>query len=92
MDARPTLPDTADMFGDVELRMAGRLGPKSWEAQVIRGPGHGARAVIHTLSEAVTFKPAATIRILDATLGWNQEEREALVATMTAWSEVYVLA
>ena len=89
LDMSPTIGDTPALKpGDLEVRLAGRTGPKSWEGEVVHGPKRKARVLLRTLSDSATFPLGGGVRVLDAALGWDPES-ETMVTTMTSWTETY---
>jgi len=89
LDVSPTIGDAPALKpGDLEVRLAGRTGPKSWEGEVVHGPKRKARVLLRTLSDSATFPLRGGVRVLDAAIGWDAES-ETMVTTMTSWTETY---
>jgi PD-(D/E)XK nuclease superfamily len=91
LDVSPTTGDAPELeLGDLEVRLAGRTGPKSWEGEVVHGPKRKARVLLRTLSDGATFPLRGGVRVLDAALGWDAENK-TMVTTMTSWTETYTV-
>jgi PD-(D/E)XK nuclease superfamily len=78
---------SAGGFGDAEVLVTERHGPKSWKGQVTHATRPGVPILIRTRMEAVTFAVGRRVRILNAVI--NEEDAGDLVLTLTADSETF---
>lgn len=78
-------------FGDVELRIVRRHGPTSWDAIVLRSRSVSTkRPALLRLQQPIEFKPETRIRVLEAGLARDPEDRDALlIVTVGTFSEIY---
>lgn len=89
---RPTNGGTADApFGDVEIAIAQRHGPKSWDAIVLRSNQVPATTpALLRLEEPIEFIPGTRVRILDGAFSLDAEDPTApLIVTLCSFSETY---
>jgi PD-(D/E)XK nuclease superfamily protein len=83
--------DTSELqFGDVEVKVLRRQGPRSWLVECERGVGPGVAAILRTTSESTTFPLSARQRVLNAAIG-RDDDSGRVVLTQTSASEVFQL-
>lgn len=80
-------------FGDVELRLTGEHGPKSWAAEVIRARHLPAMTpALLRCRQSDEFKTGMLVRVLDGALARDPEDRSAPVTvTLGLFSEAYIV-
>jgi hypothetical protein len=86
----PSTPGVA--FSDVEVRIEGRNGPRSWMVQVTCGKAlkQSKRAILRAPSESVTFPIGRSIRILNVAVG-GEDQTDLVTLTITSNSEVFLV-
>jgi CRISPR/Cas system-associated exonuclease Cas4 (RecB family) len=77
-------------FGDVEMKVLRRHGPRSWLVECERGVRRGVTAILRTTSESTTFPLRARQRVLNAAIG-RDDDSGLVVLTQTSMSEVFQL-
>jgi hypothetical protein len=79
-------------FGDVELKIKGRHGPKSWDAVVVGAHSLPAKtAVLLRLDQPEEFGMGTVLRVVDGALSQDPEDASAVViVTIGLFSELYV--
>jgi hypothetical protein len=79
-------------FGDVEVSVLERKGPRSWRAVVTRGKGvqESTKVVLRAASESVVFPAERRVRILNAGIA-RDEDSGVLILTITSNSEAFQL-
>lgn len=75
-------------YGDVEVVIRARNGPRSWKAAV---RPQGADALLRTMSEELAWAPGTRLRLLDASVV-EEESNGTIVVTLNAASEAFLLA
>lgn len=80
--------DPAVAFGDVEVEVLARNGPKSWSVQIV---GSSRAGLLRTASEDEPWTIGQRLRVLDVAIGVTEDDG-LTVATMTTNSEVFSLA
>lgn len=80
-------------FTDVQLRITGRHGPRSWDAVIeCFGQDPAERAALLRAADDAEFRVGSRVRILDAAIAYDaDDEAQPLVFTLGSLSEVYVL-
>lgn len=79
--------DTAAAFGDFQVHVVSRNGPRSWN--VLAGP-EGQPAIFRTREEAVDFNRGDLLRILSASESRDEDSR-TLILTEVSATEVFPL-
>ena len=81
-------------FGDMELVTTGRHAPTSWDGVMAdsRGDANCGRMVLRTDSSVPQFAEDDHVRLLDVHVTIPEDAAESLVATLTALSEVFLVA
>jgi CRISPR/Cas system-associated exonuclease Cas4 (RecB family) len=80
-------------FGDVEVIVNSRQGPKSWKVSVTRGVStpESVGGRLRTQDESAALSPGSCVRLLGVLIAWD-EESELVLLTMTPSTEVFQLA
>lgn len=78
-------PDPSSPYGDVEVGVLGRNGPRSWFVQLLGGSGE---ALLRTATEFEAFDIGQRLRVLDAVITETADDGCTIV-TITASSETY---
>ncbi|MCA9626628.1 MAG: PD-(D/E)XK nuclease family protein, partial [Myxococcales bacterium] len=78
-------------FGDVELRISGRHGPKSWDAEVLRSRDLPAQMpALLRLRQPGELRTDSRVRVIDGAISRDPEDDTApAIVTVSAVSEVY---
>jgi hypothetical protein len=78
-------------FGDIELKIAGRHGPTSWDAVVVRARDLPAKTpVLLRLQQPDEFKTGTRVRVLEGALARDPEDAAApAIVTLSVLSEAY---
>jgi hypothetical protein len=77
-------------FGDIEVQIKQRHGPRSWQIQVAHGSRAIGATILRTPSESVTFPLGGYQRILNAAIGVDDDSNTPIL-TMTSASEAFGL-
>ena len=80
-------------FGDIEVTVRGRHGPSSWDARVeLSRDFPGGQPVVIRTSGDLKFRPGDRLRVLDAALTIDDEDKEQpAVITLGTLSEAYAV-
>lgn len=80
------------IWGDVEVQVDARNGPRSWWALVTRGSGLPAaeRIVLQTQTESPPFVSGTHARVVNGAIGRDEDSGTSIV-TLTSNSELFVL-
>ena len=81
------------LWGDLEMVVDARNGPRSWWASVASGASRGQsnRVMLRTATESPPFGPDTSIRVVNGAI-IRDEEVDVPIVTLTAYSEVFVLS
>jgi hypothetical protein len=86
----PTGQESEGSFGDLEVTIARRHGPASWDATAeasARFPR--GQAILLRTSDDLQLRPGLRLRVLNAGFGVGPKDEEPAVVTLGAFSEVY---
>jgi len=86
----PTGQENNDSFGDLEVTIARRHGPASWDATAeasARFPR--GRAILLRTSDDLQLRPGQRLRILNAGFGVGLKDEEPAVVTLGSFSEIF---
>lgn len=90
---RSPVPDEAALaWGDVEVRVDARNGPRSWWVHVMRGAdlGGSGRIVLRTATESPPFTVGSQVRVLNGGIA-RDEDGGVPIVTLTSNSEMFVV-